>query len=50
MVLFTMHPSEHLVKDAKDIGIRDVISKLDGPATLFASVESIAKNSNDQTE
>jgi DNA-binding NarL/FixJ family response regulator len=50
MVLFTMHPSEHLVKDAKNVGIRDVISKLDGPATLFASIESITKKPQDQTE
>jgi DNA-binding NarL/FixJ family response regulator len=50
MVLFTMHPSEHLVKDAKKVGIRDVISKLDGPATLLASIESIAKKPPDQTE
>jgi DNA-binding NarL/FixJ family response regulator len=50
MVLFTMHPSEHLVKDAKNVGIRDVVSKLDGLAALFASVESIAKKPHDQAE
>jgi DNA-binding NarL/FixJ family response regulator len=47
MVLFTMHASEHLVKDAQRAGIRDVISKLDGPATLLASVESIARKPGD---
>jgi DNA-binding NarL/FixJ family response regulator len=26
MVLFTMHSSDHLVKDAQEVGIRDVIS------------------------
>ena len=41
MVLFTMHASEHLVKDAQRAGIKDVVSKLDGAATLMASVESV---------
>src|ERR1700687_1591742 len=36
MVLFTMHVSQHLVKDAQSAGIRDVISKLDGPVNLLA--------------
>jgi DNA-binding NarL/FixJ family response regulator len=50
MVLFTMHASEHLVKDARDAGIKEVISKLDGPATLLASVESIAQKPRDPTQ
>ena len=50
MVLFTMHASEHLVKDAQSAGIRDVISKLDGPANLLASVENITQKSSDQEE
>ena len=41
MVLFTMHASEHLVKDAQRAGIKEVVSKLDGAATLMASVESV---------
>lgn len=43
MVLFTMHASEHLMKDARNAGIRDVISKLDGPANLLASLENIVE-------
>ena len=43
MVLFTMHASEHLVKDAQRAGIKHVVSKLDGPATLMAYVESIVR-------
>jgi DNA-binding NarL/FixJ family response regulator len=50
MVLFTMHASEHLVKDAQSAGISDVVSKLDGPANLLASVESITQKSSDQKE
>ena len=41
MVLFTMHSTEHLVKDAQRAGIKDIVSKLEGPARLMASVESI---------
>lgn len=44
MVLFTMHASEHLVKDAQNAGIKDVVSKSDGPANLLASLENIVKN------
>ena len=50
MVLFTMHASEHLMKDARNAGIKDVISKLDGPATLLASVERITQKPRDGTE
>jgi DNA-binding NarL/FixJ family response regulator len=50
MLLFTMHSSDHLVKDAQEVGIRDVISKLEGPATLLATIESIASKSHGQTK
>jgi DNA-binding NarL/FixJ family response regulator len=50
MVLFTMHASEHLLKDAQRAGIRDVVSKLDGPATLMASVESIVQEPGESAE
>ena len=50
MVLFTMHASEFLMQDAQRAGIKAVISKLDGPATLMASVESITRKSGNETE
>ena len=50
MVLFTMHSSDHLVKDAQEVGIRDVISKLEGPAMLLATIESIASKPRAQTK
>ncbi len=50
MVLFTMHASEHLVKDAQNAGIKDVVSKSDGPANLLASLENILKNSRNETK
>lgn len=50
IVLFTMHASEHLAKEAQNAGIREVISKMDGPANLLASVENIAQKPRDQTE
>jgi len=49
MVLFTMHASEHLVKDAQNAGIKDVVSKADGPAKLLASLEKIVKNPGSET-
>ena len=50
MLLFTMHSSDHLVKDAQEVGIRDIISKSEGPATLLATIESIAGKPRGQTE
>lgn len=50
MVLFTTHTAEHIMRDAERAGIKEVVSKLDGPATLIASVESIVKKPDDQTE
>jgi DNA-binding NarL/FixJ family response regulator len=50
MVLFTTHSSDHLVKDAQEVGIRDVISKLEGPAMLLATIESIASKPRGQTK
>jgi len=50
MVLFTMHSSDHLVKDAQEVGIRDVISKLEGPATFLATIESIASKPRGPTK
>ncbi len=50
MVLFTMHSSDRLVKDAQEVGIRDVISKLEGPAMLLATIESIASKPRSQTK
>jgi DNA-binding NarL/FixJ family response regulator len=49
MVLFTMHASEHLMKDAQNAGIKDVISKSDGPARLLTSLENIVKNPGSET-
>jgi DNA-binding NarL/FixJ family response regulator len=49
MVLFTMHASEHLMKDAQNAGIKDVISKSDGPAKLLTSLENIVKNPGSET-
>jgi hypothetical protein len=45
-----MHSSDHLVKDAQEVGIRDVISKLEGPAMLLATIESIASEPRGQTK
>ena len=50
MVLFTVHASEFLEQDAQRAGIKAVISKLDGPATLMASIESITRKSGNETE
>jgi DNA-binding NarL/FixJ family response regulator len=50
MILFTMHATEHLVKDAHRAGIKDVVSKLDGPATLMASVERVVSKPDQQRE
>ncbi len=50
LVLFTMHASDFLEPDARRAGIKAVISKLDGPATLMASVESITRKSGNQTK
>ncbi len=47
IVLFTVHASEFLKHDAQRAGIKAVISKLDGPAALMASVESITGKSGD---
>jgi hypothetical protein len=44
------HAPEHLVKDAQRVGIKDVVSKLDGPAKLMASVESIVPKPDHQGE
>jgi DNA-binding NarL/FixJ family response regulator len=41
MVLFTMHASQYLMKDAFSAGVTAVISKLEGPTKLLASLESI---------
>lgn len=48
IVLFTMHAGEFLEQEAQRAGIRAIISKLDGPATLMASVESITRNSGNE--
>ena len=50
MVLFTMHAGQHLVNEAHSAGIRDVVSKLDGPAKLLASVENIVESSRNDAE
>jgi DNA-binding NarL/FixJ family response regulator len=50
MVLLTMHASEFLVQDAQRVGIKAVVSKLDGPATLMASVESLIRERTHATE
>jgi DNA-binding NarL/FixJ family response regulator len=50
MVLLTMHASEFLVQDAQRAGIKAVVSKLDGPATLMASVESLIRERTNETE
>jgi DNA-binding NarL/FixJ family response regulator len=50
MVLFTTHTTEHIMKDAERAGIKQVVSKLDGPATLMASVESIIPKPDHQGE
>ena len=50
MVLFTMHAGQHLVNEAHSAGIRDVVSKTDGPAKLLASVESIVGRSRNDAE
>jgi DNA-binding NarL/FixJ family response regulator len=42
MVMFTVHVSEQLRKEAKDVGIKDVISKLDTiGGHLLASLRTI---------
>jgi DNA-binding NarL/FixJ family response regulator len=50
VVLFTVHSSDHLVKDAQEVGIPGVISKLEEPATLLATIENIASNRRGQTK
>ena len=49
MVLFTMHATEHLMNDARSAGIKHVISKLDGAATLLDSVEGIVERPREKT-
>ena len=45
MLMFTMHHSEQLLKDAHAAGIKDVISKSDAPAgQLFTSLKLMGKN------
>jgi DNA-binding NarL/FixJ family response regulator len=50
IVLFTMHASEFLIEDARRAGIKSIVSKSDGPATLVAAVESIAGKPGSETE
>lgn len=50
MVLFTMHASEYLAQDAQRAGIKDVVSKLDGPAKLMASVENFVPKPDQRRE
>ena len=43
MLMFTMHDSLQLLKDAQAVGIKDVVSKSDGAADhLLASLKSIS--------
>ena len=45
MVMFTMHNSEQLLKDAHAAGIKDVISKTNAPAAqLLTSLKLMSKN------
>jgi two-component system response regulator NreC len=38
MVMFTMHISKELLRDARDAGIKDVVSKSDGVADLLVAL------------
>jgi len=44
-----MHATEHLMNDARRAGIKRVISKLDGAATLLDSVEGIVGRPREKT-
>jgi DNA-binding NarL/FixJ family response regulator len=50
IILFTMHASQYLAKDARNAGVRDVVSKLDGAASLLASVRSIVNRTRREAE
>jgi len=49
MVMFTMHSDWRLLKAARAVGIRDVVSKSEGIADhLFASLRNACNNSSEQ--
>ena len=49
MLMFTMHSPGEVLKLAQPLGIKDVLSKLDGfPGNLIASLEVIGQQSGDQ--
>jgi two-component system nitrate/nitrite response regulator NarL len=50
MVLFTLHASEDLMKDAQEAGFKHIVSKLDGAAGLIASLENMAKGPESEAE
>jgi len=50
MVLFTLHASEDLMKDAQEAGFKHIVSKLDGAAGLIASLENMAKGPEGEAE
>ena len=50
MVLFTLDTTKDLIKDAREAGFKSVVSKLDGAATLVASLETMLKGSGNEDE
>ena len=50
MVLFTLHASQYLVRDAQNAGIRHVISKSDGPVKLLTVLERMIERSRGEAE
>src|SRR5579862_2661549 len=50
MVLFTLHASEDLMKDAQEAGFKHIVSKRDGAAGLIASLENMAKGPEGEAE
>jgi DNA-binding NarL/FixJ family response regulator len=45
MLMFTMHNSRQLLKDARVAGIKDVISKIDAPAAQIIAFFKPTRNS-----
>src|SRR5437764_13919527 len=41
MLMFTMYPSDHFLKEAQKAGIRDIVSKSEGEQPLLKSLKSM---------
>jgi len=43
MLMFTMYPSDHFLKEAQKAGIRDIVSKSEGEQPLLKSLKSMLR-------